>query len=94
MHRATSKLANIQSLDTKHPPPQPPSLSSHLSLPLPPKPALYQRPTMESSDFQELVQPQVVCFTTANLLLGYGRMCLAAALLHKGIISKVSNVVL
>ena len=67
----------------------PPSLPSLLHLSPPPKRPLYNQSTMTQADFHELVQPQVVCFTCANLLLGYLRLCLVSAHLHKGVVSKV-----
>lgn len=44
---------------------------------------------MDRDDFHKLVQPRVTCFTTSNLLLGYMRLCLAIADIHKGVTSKV-----
>lgn len=70
-------------------PRSPPSLSSHLHLSPPPKRPLYNQPSMSGSDFVEFLQPRVVCFTCANLVLGYVRLCLISCQLHKGIVSKV-----
>ena len=90
-YRTTSKLANPPSLDghsTAHF-----SLPTFTSLPPPPKPALYGRPSMELNDLKQLLQPEVVRFSCTELLLAYVRLCLACVKLHKGVINRVSELV-
>ena len=67
----------------------PPSLPSHLHLHPPPKRPLYNEPIMVQSDFVEMLQPRVVCFTCTNLVLGYLRLCLVSSQIHKGVVNKV-----
>ena len=67
----------------------PPSLPSHLHLHPPPKQPLYNQPTMAQSDYREMLQPRVVCFTCANLVLGFVRLCVISSQIHKGVINKV-----
>ena len=65
------------------------SLPTHLTLPPPPKPPVYGRPTMQPDDFHKMVEPRVTSFSCADFLLGYMRLCLAAANVHKGVTNKV-----
>ena len=65
------------------------SLLSLLHLPPPPKKPLYNQSTMTQADYHDLLQPQVVCFACADLLLGYLRLCLVSVHLHKGVVNKV-----
>ena len=89
-YRTTSKLANVPLKDNNSPSSAPPpSLPLYTLLPTPSKPALYGRPTMQPTDFEQLAQLEVVRFTTADLLLAYLRLCLAALKLHKGVGPKV-----
>ena len=67
----------------------PPSLPSLLHLSPPPKRPLYGQSAMTQADFHDLFQPRVVCFTCSDLILGYLRLCLASAHLHKGVITQV-----
>lgn len=65
------------------------SLPTHLTLPPSPKPPIYGRPTMQPDDFHKMVEPRITSFSCADFLLGYMRLCLAAANVHKGVTNKV-----
>ena len=86
--RETSRLANPQ-LPSDRESYFSPSLPIHLTLPLPPKPPTYGHLTMQSDDFHKMVEPRVNSFSSTDLLLGYMRLCLAAANIHKGVTNKV-----
>ena len=86
--RETSPLCcSSPSSPTSSPPSSLPSL--HPSLPLPRHPAIYGG--QFDNNIDTLLQPQFVYISSADFVLGFLRLCLAAGSTHKGVVSRVSH---
>ena len=72
--------------------PPPPSLPSHLTLSIPPKPALYGSPTMQPADYRSLVQSRLLSMTAAHLVWGCVRLIRECLHVNKAVVGKVCGV--
>ena len=90
MCREGSILDNQSSLSVDA---SPSSLPSHFTPPVAAVPALYKagRGEQSSSDHTPSLQPHLVYMRCTNLVLGFVRLCVSCAQLHKGMLGPVTN---